>query len=180
MRGLAEELPDRHEAQPARPRSLDAIDLRLLELLGKNARSSQEELASTMSLSRPAVRERMRRLERMGVLERYTIEVDWTQLGYPLLAYVSIRTSGGTCGAHAERVMALSTPPAVIEECHRITGEWCLLVKVRARSSNDLEVLLDKIRELPRVFATSTTLALSTLRQDQRQQHESTPTKNAG
>jgi Lrp/AsnC family transcriptional regulator, leucine-responsive regulatory protein len=167
VRQLAEELPDRHDAQAARSRAVDAIDVRLLGLLRKNARVSQEELAAQMSLSRPAVRERMRRLERMGVLERYTVEVDWTQLGYPLLAYVSIRTSGGPCAVHAERVMTLSTPATVIEEIHRITGEWCLLVKVLARSSNDLEVLLDKIRDLPRVFATSTTLALSTLRQDQ-------------
>jgi Lrp/AsnC family leucine-responsive transcriptional regulator len=170
-------LPDRQENAAARAKPIDAVDMRLLALLAKNARASQEELAAAMSLSRPAVRERMRRLERTGVLERYTINVDWTLVGYPLLAYVSIRTSGGPCGVHAERVMALSRPAAVVEECHRITGEWCLLAKVRARSSNDLETLLDRIRGLPRVFATSTTLALSTLRQDQRQHQGSSSEK---
>ncbi len=143
-------------------RRLDAIDLRLLHELRRNGRTSAEELSRTLSLSRPAVRDRMRRLERMGILVGYTIVVDWEALGYPILAFIWVRTGSGDCDVHARSVMALSNDAAAVEEVHRVTGEWCLLVKVHARSSRDLADVLDAIRESPQVTATATTLALST------------------
>lgn len=154
-------------AELSPPKSkLDEIDLRLLRELRANGRTSQEHLSGILSLSRPAVRDRMRRLETLGVLSGYTIVLDWERLGYPILAFIWVRTSSGNCDAHARDVMRLSNDRAVIEECHRITGEWCFLVKVRAHTSRDLAGLLDGIREIHCVSATATTLALSTLRED--------------
>ena len=142
---------------------VDDVDRRLLDALRRNGRRSQEELSELLALSRPAVRERMRRLEANGVLTRYTIDVNWELLGYPLLAFVRVRTKSGDCRVFAEQVMELSHEGAAVEACHRITGKWCLLVKVRARSSVELEELLAQIRALPKAAATATTLALSTL-----------------
>jgi Lrp/AsnC family leucine-responsive transcriptional regulator len=96
---------------------------------------------------------------------RYTVDVNWELLGYPLLAFIRVRTKSGDCREYAEHVMELSNANATIEACHRITGKWCLLVKVRARTSADLEELLAQVRELPKGAATATTLALSTLYQ---------------
>ena len=153
-------------ADPLPPiRKLDEIDQRLLRELRLNGRTSQERLSQVLSLSRPAVRDRMRRLEAMGIIAGYTIVVDWEALGYPILAFIWVRTANGNCETHARDVMALSNDAATIEECHRITGEWCLLVKVRARSSRALSNLLDGIREFSAVSATATTLALATLRE---------------
>ena len=142
---------------------IDDIDRRLLDALRRNGRCSQEELSEVLSLSRPAVRDRMRRLEANGILTRYTIDVNWELLGYPLLGFVRVRTKSGDCRVFAEQVMELSHEGATVEACHRITGKWCLLVKVRARSSTDLEELLAQVRALPKAAATATTLALSTL-----------------
>jgi Lrp/AsnC family leucine-responsive transcriptional regulator len=147
---------------PGPPARIDEIDRRLLAALRQNGRCSQEELSAGLGLSRPAVRERMRRLENSGVLTRYTIDVNWEALGYPLLAFVRVRTKSGDCRAYGNQVMGLSNSGATIEACHRITGKWCLLVKVRARTSTDLEEMLAQIRELPKGAATATTLALST------------------
>jgi Lrp/AsnC family leucine-responsive transcriptional regulator len=60
--------------------------------------------------------------------------------------------------------MHMSDSSIVVEECHRTTGEWCLLVKIRARSSASVEAFLDRMRDDENVQATMTTLALSTLR----------------
>ena len=157
------ESPNRKPAAKARAPRLDETDLRLLDALRRNGRRSQEELSEMLALSRPAVRERMRRLEANGVLTRYTIDVNWELLGYPLLAFVRVRTKSGDCRVFAEQVMELSHEGAAVEACHRITGKWCLLVKVRARTSLALEELLAQIRALPKAAATATTLALSTL-----------------
>jgi Lrp/AsnC family leucine-responsive transcriptional regulator len=154
-------------AEPLPPiRKLDEIDQRLLRELRRNGRTSQERLSQVLSLSRPAVRDRMRRLEALGIISGYTIVVDWEALGYPILAFIWVRTANGNCETHAGNVMRLSNENATIEECHRITGEWCLLIKARARASRALSALLDGIREFSSVSATATTLALSTLRED--------------
>lgn len=150
---------------PAVPsnRRLDEVDLRLLAALRANARTSQEDLSRTLALSRPSVRERMRRLETLGILLGYTIVVDWESLGYPILAFVNVRTAMGTCDEGTQVVNGFSCEDAVVEECYAITGDWCLFAKVRARSSKDLAHFLDAIKKNPRFAATSTTLALGTV-----------------
>jgi len=144
-------------------RRLDEIDLHLLAALRANARISQEDLSRILALSRPAVRERMRRLETLGILRGYTTIVDWESLGYPILAFVSVRTSMGTCEEGTRVVNSFSCDSAVVEECYAITGDWCLFAKVRARTSKDLAAFLDEIKRNPRFSGTSTTLALGTV-----------------
>ena len=144
-------------------RRLDDVDLRLLAALRANARTSQEDLSRMLSLSRPSVRERMRRLEALGILLGYTIIVDWESLGYPILAFVNVRTAMGTCDEGTQVVNGFSCEGAVVEECYAITGDWCLFAKVRARTSKDLAHFLDAIKKNPRFSATSTTLALGTV-----------------
>jgi Lrp/AsnC family leucine-responsive transcriptional regulator len=143
-------------------RKLDDIDLRLLSALRENGRTSQEDLSRVLALSRPAVRDRMRRLESIGLILGYTIVDNWELLGYPILAFVNVRTVQGTCDEASRVVKDLSHDGAIVEECYPITGEWCLFAKIRARTSKDLARLLDSIKGMPRFGATSTTLALST------------------
>ncbi len=152
-------------AAPTAPsnRRLDDVDLRLLAALRANGRTSQEDLSRMLALSRPSVRERMRRLEMLGILLGYTIVVDWESLGYPILAFVNVRTAMGTCDEGTQVLNGFSCEGAVVEECYAITGDWCLFAKVRARSSKDLAHFLDAIKKNPRFAATSTTLALGTV-----------------
>lgn len=142
--------------------SVDAVDLELIAALRVNGRITSEELARRVSLSRPAVVARLKRLEQSGVIAGFTVVTDWELLGYSILAFVRVRTSNH-CRETAHFITAMHDPSIVIEECHRTTGEWCLLVKIRARSSLALEAFLDRIRDEANVQATMTTLALSTL-----------------
>jgi Lrp/AsnC family leucine-responsive transcriptional regulator len=142
--------------------SLDEVDLALIEELRRNGRITHEELSRRVALSRPAVVQRMKRLHDIGAIRGYTVIADWELLGLPILAFIRVRTIRH-CRREAERIMEMSDSSVVVEECHRTTGEWCLLVKVRAKSSSALEALLDRMREDDSVQATMTTLALSTL-----------------
>jgi Lrp/AsnC family transcriptional regulator, leucine-responsive regulatory protein len=63
-------------------------------------------------------------------------------------------------------ILGLGDDRAFVEECHRVTGEWCLLVKARAATPLALQDLIDRVRAVPGVTATTTTLALSTLRHE--------------
>jgi Lrp/AsnC family leucine-responsive transcriptional regulator len=143
--------------------TLDAIDLALIAELRSDGRMTHEELSRRVSLSRPAVVQRLKRLHDVGAIRGYTMIPDWEMLGLPILAFVRVRTVG-QCRETAKQIVHMSDANIVIEECHRTTGEWCLLVKIRARSSSAVEAFLDRLRDEQNVQATMTTLALSTLR----------------
>ncbi len=142
---------------------VDALDLALIAELRHDGRMTHEELSRRVALSRPAVLSRLKRLQENGILTGFTVTADWERLGYPILAFIRVRTNG-RCREEAQRIMAMRDEAVMIEECHRTTGEWCLLVKIRAQTSSALEALIDRIRDTgDGVQATMTTLALSTL-----------------
>jgi Lrp/AsnC family leucine-responsive transcriptional regulator len=119
---------------------LDAINRRILEELQADARLTTAELGRRVSLSAPAVSERVQRLERAGVITGYRAEVDARAIGYPLA--VVVRVSPGTRQLQKIPEIARATPEIV--ECHRITGEDCFFLKLHLRSIDDLEGILDR------------------------------------
>jgi Lrp/AsnC family leucine-responsive transcriptional regulator len=151
-----------------RRNSLDEIDREIVRLLYANGRLNQERIAREVKLSRPAVHERVRRLEDEGVIRGYRALVDWTALGQPMTAFVWVRTSGAKCRETGPVLMGLACDGATVEECYSVTGEWCLLLKVRAVSPSTLQDLIDEIRDTAGVEGTMTAVALSTIGEDRR------------
>lgn len=141
---------------------MDATDFQIVRMLQENGRASHEQIAREVHLSRPAVHERIKRLENEGVIRGYGAEVDWDALGLPLTAFIWIRTQLA-CLTAAHSILALTSPASVVEECHRVAGEWCLCVKTRSASTLALQDLLDRISAIPGVQGTMTTVALSTV-----------------
>lgn len=145
---------------------MDSIDREIVRLLHANGRLNQERLARLVNLSRPAVHERVKRLEGRGIIRGYQALVDWTAVGLPVTAFIWVRTVGTGCGTTGAALAALGREDAAVAECHRVTGEWCLLLKVRAASPLALQDLIDAMRAVPGVAATMTTLTLSTVGED--------------
>jgi Lrp/AsnC family transcriptional regulator, leucine-responsive regulatory protein len=109
---------------------LDAVDIRILGALARDARISIAELARLVGLSSPSVSERVRRLEEAGVIE-----------GLPLAAWLRIRPIPG----ELKRVAELLRDLPAVTECDRITGEDCFVARAHVRSVAELEALIDKI-----------------------------------
>jgi Lrp/AsnC family transcriptional regulator, leucine-responsive regulatory protein len=120
--------------------TFDPTDARLLNELQQDARLTHAELGRRVSLSAPAVAERLRRLEREGVIDGYRAEVDARALGYALGVIMRIRPSARQLHKVAE--LARDTPEVV--ECHRITGEDCFFMKLHLRDVEHLEQVLDR------------------------------------
>ncbi len=120
--------------------ALDAIDRRLLVELDADARLSTAELARRVSLSPPAVADRVRRLERTGVIAGYRAEIEPRALGYAIAAIVRVRPTPRQL--HRIPELARDTPEVV--ECYRITGDDCFLMKLHLRSIDELEPVLDR------------------------------------
>lgn len=123
-----------------RSQLLDAVNRRILATLSENPRLSTSELARTVGMSAPAIRERMTRLEDAGVIRGYRLDVDLAAIGLPVAAWVRIRPGPGQLPKIAE--LAECTPE--VSECHRISGEDCFLLKVHVPAIEALEAVLDR------------------------------------
>ena len=135
---------------------LDDVDWQLVEHLQADARLSYAELGRLVSLSAPAVAERVRRLEQSGVLTGYHAEVDVAKLGFPMQAVIRIIASGKLADQIFQQVQDI---PEVLE-CHRVTGHDSHVVRVAIRS---VEHLVDILRRLaPNEGDTITSVVLNT------------------
>ena len=136
---------------------LDTIDRMLLGLLKKDAHSKYAALGEAVHLSPPTVHERVKKLERKGIIRRYSAEIDPHALGLDVAAFVRImhRT---TCQTIAQELKHFIE----IEECHSIAGEDSLLLKIRTANTADLEALLNRIRQIDGVERTFTSIVLLT------------------
>ncbi len=136
---------------------LDDLDWKLVEALQEDARLTFAELGRRVSLSPPAVAERVRRLELSGVLTGYHAEVDPARLGLPLQAVIRLVVSNGAeCQALAGR---LKPVPEVLS-CHRVTGSDSYIVRVAVRSVEHLEDLIGRL--MPFSGDTITAIVLTT------------------
>lgn len=141
---------------------MDPIDKTIVKLLQKDGRLSHEAISKAVHLSRPAVHDRIRRMEAAGVIRGYTAEVDWEALGLPVAAFIQARVAGN-CYPIAQRILNLVTDEAMVEACHRLAGDWCLMIQTRSASPLALQTLLDEVRAIPGVQNTMTIIALSTV-----------------
>ena len=71
---------------------MDALDREIISFLRLNGRMSHEQISQQVNLSRPAVHERIKRLEEQGIIRGYQTLVDWSALGLPLTAFIWVRT----------------------------------------------------------------------------------------
>jgi Lrp/AsnC family transcriptional regulator, leucine-responsive regulatory protein len=142
-------------------RAVDETDRHLLQQLAADGRLSHAELARRVNLSRPAVHHRLRRLEAAGVIRGYRADLDWPAIGFPLTVFVLIRVIGPTAHATADEILRLQDPRAFVDECYRVAGDWSLLVRARASTTQAMEKLLDRIRALPNVHWSHTAVTLS-------------------
>ncbi|GGO24893.1 AsnC family transcriptional regulator [Microbispora rosea subsp. aerata] len=137
---------------------MEEIDRRIVTLLATDGRMSFTDLAKETGLSVSAVHQRVRRLEKRGVIRGYAALVDYDEIGLPLTAFVSIKPIDPSAPDDApERLSHLSA----IEACHSVAGDESYILKVRVASPLALEELLQQIRASANV-STRTTVVLST------------------
>ena len=137
---------------------MEDIDRKILSLLCRNGRMSFTDLSRETGLSVSATHQRVRRLERRGVIRGYAAVIDPADAGLPLTAFVSIKPFDPAAPDDtADRLAHLSA----IEACHSVAGDENYILKVRVASPADLENLLQEIRTAGSV-STRTTIVLST------------------
>ena len=138
---------------------LDEIDLNLLSLLQEDCRTSLVRLGEEVGLSAPAVLERIKKLEAAGIVTGYRAILDARRLGLDITAFIGVLiTHPSRIGDFERQVVALRD----VLECHHVTGEYTLLLKVKTVNTSSLERLISQIRSLDGVTRTETMIVLST------------------
>lgn len=147
--------------RPAEHVELDRVDLALLRELARDSRQSQRALARSVSMSAPAVAERIARLERSGVIKEYSIEVDWDRLGLDVVVFMPIVLESG--GDIEPTLQAFREIPE-LEELTVVAGRYDLLARFRLSDQRRLrELLLDRVWQIPNVARIETMLGLGNL-----------------
>jgi DNA-binding Lrp family transcriptional regulator len=139
---------------------MDEIDQRIVALLRDNARRSYQNIGGRVSLSAPAVKRRVDRLEREGVIRGYSANVDPAAFGWGTHAFVELFCEGSVSGGEVRDAVAGHSE---VEGAYTIAGAPSAILHVRAADTQHLEEALERIRETPGVLRTQTQVVLSTL-----------------
>jgi DNA-binding Lrp family transcriptional regulator len=139
---------------------MDAVDQQIVALMREDARRSFKDIGVQVALSPPAVKRRLDRLEREGVIKGYTTTVDHSAFGWHAHAFVELFCEGGMSGGQVRD--AVREHPEV-EAAYTVAGAPSAILHLRAEDNQHLEQALERIRETPGVMRTETQIVLSTL-----------------
>jgi DNA-binding Lrp family transcriptional regulator len=139
---------------------MDDVDRQIIALLREDARRSFQSIGVRVSLSAPAVKRRVDRLQAEGVIRGYSARVDPGRLGWTTHALVSLYCEGRMA---ASEVRAAVERHPEVEAAYTVAGEASAIIHVRARDTAHLEATLERIRDHPGVTRTQTQIVLSTL-----------------
>ena len=134
---------------------MDSIDKKILKLLQENGRITVKEITQTISLTAPAVSERIKRLEKDGVIEGYTAIVSPRKMGRTIHAIINVSIQP----AATEKFVNLVNNEPMVVECYHVTGNYSYLVKVDAYEITDLEKLVMRFQKMGN---TNTQIIMST------------------
>ncbi|HEX9293258.1 MAG TPA: Lrp/AsnC family transcriptional regulator [Gemmatimonadales bacterium] len=141
---------------------LDAIDRRILRILAQDGRASYQAVADEIGLSRPAIMERVKRLEESGYIQGYRVQLDRAKVGLPVTAFVTVRYGSSDYVGDEPRMREMEKHPGVLE-CHHIAGDDCYILKVVAHDLEGVQAILRDLRGPNSQMNTRTTIVLSTL-----------------
>jgi len=129
---------------------LDEIDRGILERLRENARTTFVEIGKALGVSDATIYNRVKRLTEMGVVKKFTIEVDEAAIGRGTSGFILISVKPGTVKEVSKQLVEIER----ISEVYEIHGSEDLIVKARAKNLGRLRSVILKVREIPNVVQT--------------------------
>lgn len=147
------------------PAELDQTDRKILGILQEEGRISNAALARRIGLTAAPTLERVRRLEREGVITGYAARIDGDAVGMGLTVFASVSLEAHELRAVEDFRAAVTALPGILE-CHHLTGEADFLLKVRAADMGSYETFLrEHLLALPGVQRIRSSVVLSTLKE---------------
>lgn len=136
----------------------DNLDLRILDIISKDARTSLSEVAEACGVSRAVVHQRVGKMMEKGIILGSGYWVNPKSVGYSTCTYVGINLERGSM--YNDVVESLRRIPEIVE-CHFTTGNYTMLIKLYAHDNEHLMNLLNnRIQQIPGVTSTETLISL--------------------
>ena len=157
---------------------LDDTDLRILTILQADGRATHAAMGKAIGLTGPSVYSRIRRMERDGIIRGYTALIDPRALQQDLVAHIRVTTHADETEQEPFETFVLGEPQVL--ECHDVDGADSYLLKVRTAAPQTLRLLLARIRAIPGVTRTVTSIALQTVKEPAASAHLTSPRSPAG
>ena len=143
---------------------MDEIDCKILAALKENGRATSSEISKKVSLSIPAVAERIRKLEQSGIIQQYTVRLDQKAQGYSLMAFILVNLD---CSEHTDQFRAQIVRERNVLECHHIAGPNDYLLKVLVADTDELEHFISHVlKKMKGVVSSNTFIRMSTLKEE--------------
>jgi Lrp/AsnC family leucine-responsive transcriptional regulator len=136
---------------------IDAVDHAILELLRENARRTVADIATRVNLSAAPVKRRIERLERLGVILGYTLQVDHEKLDGSVEAFTELRFTGNTDVAV---IIAIASEIPEVQEVFTTAGDPDALVRIRVRDVPHLKNVVNRLRTAQPITGTKTLMVL--------------------
>jgi len=124
--------------------SVDATDIKIINILSDNARASASAIATEIGMSAPSISERIKRLQETGIISKFTIELNTQLVGYPFSAIVRVKPLPGKIHILQQRLIELDN----CTQCDKVTGEDCFIARLLLKSIPELDDVLESIVEL--------------------------------
>ena len=140
--------------------NLDEIDIEILELLRKNGRISHENIKKKLNLTRPAMHRRIYKMEDAGFIKGYNVIIDWQKIGYNVDTYVLAKVNTNDFAKLISKIMDIRDDKFKIFECYRVTGEHCIMLRIKTVNTSDLTRFYDMILKIDGILDTKTLLIL--------------------
>jgi DNA-binding Lrp family transcriptional regulator len=127
---------------------IDEKDWLILSELKKDSRQSTADIARKTRIPRVTVHDRIGKMKASGAISRFTVKLDGAKTGKPTVGFVLVRALPNQQADQQKVAQDLAKLPDVVE-AYRISGEWDFLVKVRAKSIEDVgDMVINGIREV--------------------------------
>lgn len=141
--------------------TLDQIDKKLLQLLQQDAKQSIKVLATKVNLSTTAIYERIKNLERKGIIEHYTIVVNPTKVEKEFLSFCMIQLDRHSQQNLLEFEKKIKTLPEVLE-CFHVSGTYDYLLKIRVKNIAEYRsFMVDKLTDIPHIANTQSAFSIN-------------------
>lgn len=137
---------------------MDAIDYKILSCLKKNSRENATNIGAEINLSTSAVIERIKKLEKSGLIERYTTIINQKALGRHLMAFIAVSLEHPK---YFENFVNKINANNAVAECYYIAGDFDFMLKVVTQTAKTLEEILNGIKSISGVSLTRTSIVLS-------------------
>lgn len=144
-------------------RGYDNLDQAILEELQRNGRTSVADLARKIHLSQPAVHNRIKRLERDGIIRQYVALLDHEQLGYDLMCFVQLTIRPHTQQI-IEHIREAICEAVIVLECYTVSGQTDMLLKIVVENQHALHQFVSDFTALEGIDRIETTIVLHTVK----------------